>query len=379
VRTRRSNHEGTYHARDGKIRCQIQVDGMRVSGTGRTRREAMAAARERAKVATSVPTDTTLADAVDRFEQIDLDRLGIRATTRDQYVTLARSKLGDLGDVKLKRLTAKQIAAAFADMTGAASTRRSTYAAIVRVLDLAVIEGDVGHNVARDVARPTATASRTSRHVEAEQIAKLLTAAQGHPLEAAAWLGVGCGLRRGEILGLRWSDVDLDSGVLHVRGNVTRSSAGLQRGEPKTRAGVRQVPMPPQVIAVLKEQRRRQARARLRLGEAWGSSDAVIAGDVGELVEPRTLSRAWSKWATAAGIPDRGTHIGRHYAASTLLGSGEASVADVAAQLGHDPSVLLSTYAVAAATGQRRAANALGATLPGAVLGAVPVREADAG
>ena len=67
--------------------------------------------------------------------------------------------------------------------------------------------------------------------------------------------------------------------------------------------------------------------------------------------------------AAAAGIADTGTHVGRHFASTTLMASGKASVADVAAMLGHDPSALLSTYAVAAAEGQRAVSAALGLVL----------------
>jgi len=64
---------------------------------------------------------------------------------------------------------------------------------------------------------------------------------------------------------------------------------------------------------------------------------------------PRAISRVWRSWARQAGLEDTGTHLGRHYAATTLLASGRASVADVSGMLGHEPSVLLSTYANAAA------------------------------
>jgi integrase len=89
----------------------------------------------------------------------------------------------------------------------------------------------------------------------------------------------------------------------------------------------------------------------------------VLTNGVGGLVEPRTLSRAWEEWAKAAGVEDTGTHLGRHYAATSLLASGAASVADVAALLGHDPAVLLNTYATAVAAGQRAAVDVLGASL----------------
>jgi integrase len=81
------------------------------------------------------------------------------------------------------------------------------------------------------------------------------------------------------------------------------------------------------------------------------------------VVDPRNLSRAFVEWAKAAGVSDAGTHLGWHFAATMMLSSGRASVADVAAVLGHDPAVLLTTYAAAVSEGQNAAASALGEVL----------------
>ena len=121
--------------------------------------------------------------------------------------------------------------------------------------------------------------------------------------------------------------------------------------------------MPPVVAQALRSHKKRQTAEQLAAGSAWQPTGLVVTTELGGMVEPRTLSRVWHRWSSDAGVTDTGTHTGRHYAASTLLASGAASVADVAAQLGHDPAVLLNTYAVAVAEGQRAAADVLGASL----------------
>lgn len=363
---RRTNGEGTYTARPGgRWQYRVEVDGRRIVATGRTKTEAKARARERAKVLGERRTRVTLKALVDDWSKLSPERIGLAASTADQYRALMASQVVPrLGDVELERLTRRQVADLFDAMTAAASTRRSTYAALVKVLDHAVAAGLLRGNVARDVPRPQAGPARR-RDIDDKAARAFIAAAQADErLGVAAWLGFGCGLRRGEMLGLRWADVDLDAAVLTVTpdGNVTRTSAGLRPGRPKTRKGVRQVPIPAPAAAALKAHRRRQAAARLA-SPVWVDSGHVLVNEVGGMVEPRALSRAWQGWAKAAGLPDTGTHVGRHYAATALLASGRASVADVAAQLGHDPAVLLTTYAVAVADGQRAAADALGAAL----------------
>jgi len=363
--SKRSAGEGGYDARpNGRWRYRVLVNGQRVRGYGKTKAEAKADAEKRAALVGDRPARETFAELLDEWKRVDPVTVGLRPGTRDQYVTLLHAHVVDkLGPVRLNRLTKREAAAALRLPGSSASVRRATYAALVKVLDYAVDSGLLGANAAREVPRPPAPEPR-NRSVKASEAAGILAAAKGHRWQVAAWLAFGCGLRRGEVLGLRWSEVDVSAKVLRVTGNVTRSSAGLVRGAPKTKRGTRQVPIPPVVVAALKAHRKRQAAEQLRAGSSGHDLDLVIANELGGYVEPRALSRTWKAWADAAGVEDTGTHTGRHYAASTLLASGAASVADVAAQLGHDPAVLLNTYAVAVASGQRAAAGVLGASLP---------------
>lgn len=365
--SKRADGEGSYYARPasqgGGWLYRVMVNGQRVSGSGPTKAKARARAEERARLVAPKANRENLEQLVDEWSALPSASVGLRSTTHDQYRSLLRSRVVPvLGSVKVSRLTPAQVADLFAAGTGTASTLRSTYAALVKVLDYAVRQQRVGTNVARLVERPAASESG-HRGITQDEARRLVSKAAGHRYEVAVWLGLGAGLRRGEMLALRWSDVDLERGELQVVGNLTRSSAGLVWGKPKTKKGARHVPLSPAVVEALRAHRKRQVAERLAASDAWQGTDAVIANEAGGWVEPRALSRAWSGWARAAKVSDRGTHLGRHYAATTLLASGQASVADVAAQLGHDPAVLLNTYAVAVAEGQRRAADVLGASL----------------
>jgi integrase len=359
--TKRANGQGSLVQRkDGTWLYRVTVNGQRVGGSGRTQKEAKTRAEERARLVAEKPATGTVKALVDQWAK--QPAAGLRPTTQDQYRYLLGAHIvPELGEVKLADLTRRKVADAMRAVKGSASTRRSTYAALCKVMDDAVGSGVLAVNLARETPRPPAEQShRPAVDVKAAQ--RLLNAADGRRWGIAAWLSFGCGLRRGEVLALRWQDVDLTAGELAVTENLTRSSAGLVRGRPKTDRGQRRVPIPGVVVVALKAHKKRQGTERLA-ALVWTDEDLVVTNEIGGAVEPRALSRAWAGWAGKAGLKDRGTHAGRHYAASTLLSSGRASVADVAAALGHDPAVLLNSYAVAVAAGQRAAADALGESL----------------
>ena len=362
---KRSHGEGTYYRTASGWRYRVLIDGRRVSGSGPTKAKAKDAALQRAKVLGDSTEDRhiTLTDLEARWGALPPAEVGLRPTTFDNYRHLMGKRvLPTLGAKRVEKITARQVGTLFDTMQGSASTKRNTFAALVRVLDHAVDRGILARNVARDVKRPRAGQS-SERTCTPDQARLILKAAKGHRYGVAAWLSYGCGLRRGEMLALRWSEVDLDGGRLTVSGNVTRSkTGGLSRGNPKTRRGQRTVPLGADVVDALREHRKAQAAERLAAPE-WADPDLVLATHFGTMVEPRRLSRAFAEWAKAAGVDDTGTHLGRHFAATLMLSSGRASVADVAAVLGHDPSVLLNTYAAAVSEGQQAAADALGSVL----------------
>jgi integrase len=361
---KRSNGEGSLYQRaNGLYQFRLRVEGGRVTAYGKTKAEAKRRAMDKARARGEVRTTATVADLVMEWSKLPPAESGLRPSTRDQYLSLLNSHVVPaIGTTRLDAVTKRKVAEVVRGFDGAWSTKRSSYAALVKLLDHAVSHGLLGVNVAGEVPRP-ARAESKERGISREQAVAVLNAANGHRWEVAAWLGFGCGLRRGEILALRWSDVDLKHGLASINGNVTRTSQGLVRGATKTKRGNRQVPIPASVRTKLKAHKKRQTADRLRAGVAWADSGHVLVNEAGGLVEPRALSKAWRSWAKRAGVEDTGTHVGRHYAAATLVASGEASIPDAAAMLGHDPAVLTNTYAVAVMAAQRAASDALGDSL----------------
>lgn len=176
--------------------------------------------------------------------------------------------------------------------------------------------------------------------------ARLLLDAARHVRNGARWsVALALGLRQGEALGLRWSDVDLDAGTLTVRRALQgQTGRGLVYVEPKSQAARRCILLPAALQEALRAHRAAQLEERLAAGPLWHDADLVFAQVTGRPVDPR---RDWADWKTllaTAGVRDARLHDARHTAATLLLQQGVP--ARVAMQvLGHSQITLtLGTY-----------------------------------
>jgi integrase len=191
----------------------------------------------------------------------------------------------------------------------------------------------VGRNVAQLVDLPRAP-QREGRSMTEEQAKALLDAAKGERLEATISCGVMLGLRPGELLGLCWSDVDLELGRLTVRRSLKRENNQLRFGKPKTARSVRTLDMPIAVGDALRAHKTRQARERLAAGPLWSDVDLVFSTEVGTPIDPSNYRRDFSRMTAKAGIGHWHPHEMRHSAASLLSHSG-VPIERVADVLGH--------------------------------------------
>jgi integrase len=194
------------------------------------------------------------------------------------------------------------------------------------------------------VKRPTVPTGKL-RTLQPKQVRALLVAARGHRFHPFLVLVATTGLRRGEALALRWSDVDLKARTVKVERSLTRAGGELTFGEPKTSRGRRVVSITPGVVRILRDHRRQQSADRLALGAAWTDLDLVFASEAGTPLEPRNVSRWYSKLAKSKGVEDRGMHALRHTVATMMLDA-DIPVRTVADQLGHaDVAMTLNVYA----------------------------------
>jgi integrase len=209
-------------------------------------------------------------------------------------------------------------------------------------LDDAMRQGLVTRNVARIVKRPA-----IAHHEMATWTPEQATRFRDHVRDdrvAACWLLTLAGLRRSEILGLRWCDVDFDAGTVTVaQGRVVVQGVGTVTGDPKSKRSRRVLPMPPEIFSALRAFKLQQTAERLAFGNGYHDSALVAVNEDGSPIRPETYSAAFARRSKAAGVPAIRLHDVRHTAATMLLDGGTTAIA-TAKWLGHDPAITLRVY-----------------------------------
>jgi integrase len=237
-----------------------------------------------------------------------------------------------------------------------------------RLLSKALREATRHEIVLRNVAaaqRPPKIAAREMVILTPAQVAGLPALLDGHELAAPALTALHTGMRRGEILALRWSSVDLDAKVIRVRESLEQTAAGLRFKPPKSRAGNRDVSLPDNTIEVLRAQRKRLLERRMMLGQGkLGDSDLVFPAWNGEPQRPESFSAAWSELAAELKL-GVSFHALRHTHASQLIDAG-VDVVTISKRLGHSsPAITLAVYAHMFRKDDSKAADAINAALGG--------------
>ncbi|HEX7126642.1 MAG TPA: site-specific integrase [Thermodesulfobacteriota bacterium] len=276
-----------------------------------------------------------------------------------------------LGDVKLGKLTPLQVDAAYAALREkklSETTIRQVHAVLHRALRVAVKKGLLGRNVADAVETPKPARHTVQPLDEAKTIA-LVEATAGTPLGMPVLLAVMTGCRRGELLALRWRDVDLDAGRLTVRQSLEQTKAGLRFKPPKS-GKPRAVALPAAAVAALKKHRAKQAETLLQLGKRLGDDDLVLAQVDGTPWPPDRLTRAFRDFLIRAKLPRMRFHDARHGHASHLLRQG-VPLKVVSERLGHSTiGITADLYTHVLEGMDREAADKLDAALKGATKGA---------
>lgn len=224
-------------------------------------------------------------------------------------------------------------------------------------LDQAVEDRLVHSNVAKSVKRPAKGLKDATGQAWTADQARAFLAHVAEDRYTAAWRLSLYGLRRGEVLGLAWSDIDLDQGIITVR--QTRIVAGKQviTETPKNKRA-RIVPVGAEVITDLMALKMTQEVEAQYLGANYNREGLVFVNEEGAPIRPETYSGWFDKHTATAGLPRIRLHDLRHTAASLLASSG-VPILTAAGLLGHDPKVFAQVYAHLYPEDLKRASNAL--------------------
>ncbi len=177
----------------------------------------------------------------------------------------------------------------------------------------------------------------------------------------------GTGLRRGELLGLRWEDVDLAAGTLSVEQQLVLVKGRMEFQRPKTALSRRTVSVPASVVKELRAHRARQAQEKLLLGEAYQDHGLVFCIEDGRPLDPRAFTRHLDRLLASAGLPKMAFHDLRHTFATLALQEGVA-VRTIQETLGHHTAAFtMTTYAHVTDRMKQEATDKIGSLLDAAI------------
>lgn len=373
----------THTTKDGRqtVNWYVVVDAGR-SPTGQrrqkwhggfpTRKEAEAA---RARIIHETNTGTYIEPTKTTFEQwvetwLPTIKTQVKPSTFDSYRrNLQLHVLPRIGRRPLASLTAVGLTSLYAELlqsgkrTGgglSAKTVRYIHTIVHKAIEDAVDSGVLGTNVASRAKppKPRAMSNGELHFWQADQLRQFLEFVDGHQLEAAWHLAAMTGMRRGEVLGLRWKDVDLDASRLAVRQAVVAVAYDVLISTPKTHQA-RVIDLDQGTVDRLRRHLERQAADRAEWGGDYRDAGLVFCKEDGRPIHPHTFSQAFERLVAKSGLPRIRLHDLRHTHASIALQAG-VPVKVISERLGHEsPAFTLKQYAHVIPGMQAEAAEAV--------------------
>lgn len=330
---KRGHGEGSiYQRKDGRWAASITLEGgtrKRKTFYGKTRKEV----QEKLRVALNDQKQGTLATGPKQTLETyiyqwleEVYKPTVRPSTYMQYKSAIRCHIVPaLGNVTLQKLTPSKVQSFYARLLDEglkASSIGVVHAVLHKALENAVRWNLVARNVASLVSLP-----RIVQHevqvLTPEQARTLVDAAKGYRIETLIILALATGARRGELLALRWQDIDLERKVLYIRHTFTRLGGyGYVESDPKTKSGRRSITLPDFAVDALKAHRLMVDKVRLKAGDRWIERGLVFPNRYGSFLNADVILRWFHIILKKAGLPDMRFHDLRHSAATILLTMG---------------------------------------------------------
>ena len=371
--TRRPNGVGSvYQRKEGRWAASLSLgNGKRQHFLGRTYDEAhqklIAAQKAMQDGLPPVPQKQTVGQFLMRWlEASDPSR---RPRTNKRYRELIGLQiLPQIGRIPLSKLTPLDVQGVYGEMLKkglSPTTVRQVHAILHKAFKTAVGWNLMYRNPTDYAERPRVEYKET-QVLTGEQVRSFLEVAKGTRYEALVVLAVTTGMRQGELLGLRWQDVDLEAGIVHIRHAMQRIEGVWRFVEPKSAKSRRQIALAPMAVEVLRGHRTNQIEERLRRGAVWQDLDFVFCNELGRPIEVSNLTyRYFRPQLKKAGLPIIRFHDLRHTAATLML-EASVDVKLVSEMLGHSQTAFtMDRYQHVALEMQRKAIGQLESVLHG--------------
>jgi integrase len=378
---KRGNGDGTiYRRKDGLWMAQITVAGQkRKTFYGKTRKEVqekLQAAQAELRQGTLVTgPQQTVKEYLEYWLEYAHKR-AIRPRSYERYEQIIRLHIvPSLGKLHLQKLTPQHLQKLYADKAKAGFSPVTVIAIhnmLHTALDDAIRLGLVSRNVCKLVSPPRRP-HREMKALTPDQVRFFLSEARGHPQETLFILALATGMRRGELLGLKWQDINFAQETLQVRRVLSRVPTKMVdevgqsyvEAEPKTEKSRRSIALAPFALEALKEQRSRQEEMKEKAGVLWEDHDYVFCTPTGKHLHPGNVLVQLKNVLKKAGLPDIRFHDLRHSTATMLLSMGVHPKV-VLELLGHSEiSMTMDIYSHVLPSIQRDAVNRLSNTLHG--------------
>lgn len=377
VSKRRGQGEGSIFQRENgmwvtQVNLGRDADGKRQRRTlyGKTRKEvaaklqAMQTELQQTGTVTQV-SRSTLAEYLATW--LTAAASSIRPATHASYAQYIRNHiLPTLGQIEISKLQPAQLQQLYGELLTAGKSRRTVqyvHAILRRSLNQALKWGMILRSPAAAVTAPR-PARRDMQVLSADQVAHFVQAIKSDPHHAFYYLALATGARRGELIALRWSDVDLTKGTVIINRTAQHVGQEIIWAEPKTARGRRLIPIPGQAVVVLRAHRVEQLAERLKVGEYFKDQGLVFCRPSGDPLPPGHLTQHFARVLKNADLPHIRLHDLRHTHATMLLGAG-VHPKIVSERLGHSSiTMTLDTYSHVLPSMQEEVARKLDRLLP---------------
>ena len=328
--------------------------------------------REREKAQTPIDDQITLTEYLDIWkERYVLTRL--KPSTIDGYRNCIRIIQENLGQLRLCKLDHSTINSFYLNLQRPApgnisakpralNSIRYVKRVLHKALEDAVLEKVIRENPSRGV-KLSGKSKTIYQTLTKPEISLIRNAVQGTALYLPVSLSVSLGLRRAEALGLRWKDINFESGIISIRQTLVMTSAGPIIQTPKTQTSFRDITMPAQLKALLLEEKERQESNRSLLGKDYHENDLVCCKENGDAYSPNYITHRFSKVIDELSLTKVRFHDLRHTYATIAL-ENNVPLKVVSSFLGHSNiAVTANTYSHVTEPLARQHSNTIAAAI----------------